>query len=473
LSYIFIMSLIYNVFNYMFGSKKKEPVVQEPVLATEQMVTPPLVLNFFYGAQRTTSDAELYSLANAAAKESLLYTMKTIAYIRSGRGERNLGRRLLGWLQKYDEKQLIENMPLFLKKYGRYDDFIYLPRNSKAMYAYLKHLGNQLVSDHANMELGKSVSLAAKWVPSETSAVNKKTALTFRLARSMKIPISELRKKYLTPLRTYIGILEQKMCAKDWENVDYKKVPFQAFRRHKKAFERNDREKYDAHTVVRPCIAPCIAPHEIVAPYLVGRPLNDELESSWKNVNKMDKTVVLSDVSFSTNGITLLISITLGLLAERVLTFEPNPQFVEVEAETLYEKVQKMRIIPSSSSINICEALKIMMTDNFGGKRLVIVSDMPLNQADSLYNEATRETMEKMFSDAGIKMPQIVYWNVKQNLLTFEEMFGITVVSGFSPDILQCILNGELPTQFNAMMTVLNNDKYDDIKEFYSVEKVI
>ena len=458
------MSLIHNVFNYMFGSNKKVTIDD---VSTAVSVEPPLnnmVLNFFYGAQRTTSDDELYSLANAAAKESLLYTMKTIAYIRNGRGERNLGRRLLAWLQKYDEKQLIENMPLFLKKYGRYDDFIYLPRNSKAMYAYLKHLGEQLVADHANMELGKSVSLAAKWVPSETSAVNKKTALTFRLARSMKIPISELRKKYITPLRTYIGILEQKMCAKDWESVDYKKVPFQAFRRHKKAFERNDREKYEAHTVVRPCVAP----HEIVAPYLVGRPLNEDLEASWKTVNKMDKTVVLSDVSLSTTGITLLISVTLGLLGEQVLTFEPNPQFVELEENTLFNKVQKMRIIPSSSSINICEALKIMMTNNCG-ERLVIVSDMPLNQADSLYNDATREIMEKMFSDAGIKMPQIVYWNVKQNLLTFNEIFGITVVSGFSPDILQCILNGELPTQYNAMMTVLNNEKFDDIREFYSV----
>lgn len=459
------MSLIHNVFNYMFGSKKKVTTIDD--VSTAISVEPPLnnmVLNFFYEAQRTTSDDELYSLANAAAKESLLYTMKTIAYIRNGRGERNLGRRLLAWLQKYDEKQLIENMPLFLEKYGRYDDFIYLPRNSKVMYAYLKHLGEQLVADHANMELGKPVSLAAKWVPSETSAVNKKTALTFRLARSMKIPISELRKKYLTPLRTYIGILEQKMCAKDWENVDYKKVPFQAFRRHKKAFERNDREKYEAHTVIKPCVAP----HEIVAPYLVGRPLNEDLEASWKTVPKMDKTVVLSDVSLSTTGITLLISVTLGLLGERVLTFEPNPQFVEVEENTLFNKVQKMRIIPSSSSINICEALKIMMTNNCG-ERLVIVSDMPLNQADSLYNDATREIMEKMFSDAGIKMPQIVYWNVKQNLLTFNEIFGITVVSGFSPDILQCILNGELPTKYNAMMTVLNNEKFDEIKEFYSV----
>ena len=457
------MSLIYNVFNYMFGSKKKmQEQEQEQEQTTKQMdATTPLVLNFFYGAQRATNDDELYSLANAAAKESLLYTIKTIAYIRSGRGERDLGRRLLAWLQKYDEKQLIENMPLFLEKYGRYDDFIYLPRNSNAMYSYLKHLGNQLVSDHTNMELGKPVSLAAKWVPSETSAVNKKTALTFRLARSMKIPISELRKKYLTPLRTYIGILEQKMCSKDWENVDYKKVPFQAFRRHKKAFKRNDREKYDAHTVVRPCIAP----HEIVAPYLVGRALNEELETRWKTMQKMDKTVVLSDVSFSTNGITLLISITLGLLAERVLTFEPNPKFVEVDGETLYEKVQKMRIIPSSSSTNICEALKRFLTTDKCGERLVIVSDMPLNQADSLYNEATRKIMTQMFLEAGIKMPQIIFWNVKHNLLKFEEMFGITVVSGFSPDILQCILNGELPTQFNAMMTVLNNEKYDDIRE--------
>lgn len=462
-------SLIYNVFNYMFGSNKKGHIqvteqVTEQVTAqvTAQVNATQLVLNFFYGAQRATNDDELYSLANAAAKESLLYTMKTIAYIRSGRGERNLGRRLLAWLQKYDEKQLIENMPLFLEKYGRYDDFVYLPRNSKALYSYLKHLGEQLVADHANMELGKPVSLAAKWVPSETSAVNKKTALTFRLARSMKIPISELRKKYLTPLRTYIGILEQKMCSNNWENVDYRKVPFQAFRRHKKAFERNDRDKYEAHVVVRPCVAP----HEIVAPYLVGRALNEELEASWKTVSKMDKTVVLSDVSLSTTGITLLISVTLGLLAERVLTFEPNPKFVEMDGDTLYKNVQNMRIIPSSSSINVCETLKCILSNKgMDTERIIIVSDMPLNQADSLYNQATREIMTQMFLEAGIKMPKIIFWNVKHNLLKFEEMFGITVVSGFSPDILQCILNGELPTKFNAMMTVLNNEKYDDIKE--------
>ena len=457
------MSLIYNVFSYMFGSSKKK---DEPVQPVEEEKLPSLitpdsrVLHLFYNVGRDSSDEVLDNFATAAAQESLLYTLKTVAYIRNVRGERNLGRRLIQWLQRYDECQLIENMPLFLQKYGRYDDFVYLPRNSKAMYAYLKHLGEQLVVDHANMELGKPVSLAAKWVPSETSAVNKKTALTFRLARSMKIPISELRKKYITPLRTYIGILEQKMCAKDWENVDYKKVPFQAFRRHKKAFERNDREKYEAHTVVRPCIAP----HEIVAPYLVGRPLNEDLEASWETIKKMDKTVVLSDVSLSTTGITLLISVTLGLLGERVLTFEPNPQFVEVDENTLFEKVQKMRIIPSSSSTNICEALKCLLTDKCG-ERLVIVSDMPLNQVDSLYNDATRETMDKMFSDAGIKMPTIVYWNVKHNSLKFEEMFGITVVSGFSPDILHCILNGEPPTRFNTMMTVLNNDKYNDIRE--------
>ena len=87
------MSLIYNVFNYMFGSKKQ--IQEQTVDLQPTTLLNSMVLNFFYGAQRTTSDAELYSLADAAAKESLLYTMKTIAYIRSGRGERDLGRRLL------------------------------------------------------------------------------------------------------------------------------------------------------------------------------------------------------------------------------------------------------------------------------------------------------------------------------------------------------------------------------------------
>ena len=441
----------------MFGSKKKEVVeTMQPDIKT---ITSQYdrVLNLFYNVNRNTGDLDLRNSAKNSAQVSTMITLKIIAYIRSVRGERDLGRRLLGWLQKYDEQQLIENMPLFLNKYGRYDDFVYLPRKSKAMYAYLKYLGEQLVADIANMKLGKPVSLAAKWVPSETSAVNKETAITFRLARVMKVSMSDLRKKYLTPLRTYIGVLEQKMCAGDWTNIDYASIPTEAFKRHIKAFEENDGERFAEYMKSRVQKNSGSLPHEIIAPYFNGLPLDESIETKWREVvTKLNKTVVLGNKS--------LISTTLGLLTDHVITMESVPRFVEITGATVFEKVKNICALPDeSSAVDICTILKLIL-ENMGADKLIIVSDKPLNKADSLYNDATKEIVEKMFLDAGLKMPQIVFWNVSNDSLQFSEILGITMVSGFSLDVLQCILKNELPTPLNVMMNALNNEKFDNIR---------
>jgi len=453
------MSLIYNAFSYMFGSKKKEEVVlPEPVI---KRTSYDQVLNLFYNVNRSTGDLELRNALRNSAQESLMYTLKIIAHIRSVRGERDLGRQLLGWLQKYDEQQLIENMPLFLNKYGRYDDLVYLPRKSKAMHAYLKHLSEQLVADLANMSVGKPVSLAAKWVPSETSAVNKETAITFRLARTMKVSMSDLRKKYLTPLRTYIGVLEQKMCAGDWSSIDYKSLSAEAFKRHIRAFEENDGERFAEYMKTRTKKTSGSLPHEIIAPYFNGQSLDESIEIQWRETRyKLNKTVVLGNKTLMSN--------TLSLLVDHIITLESVPRLVEITGETVFEKVQKILDEGASEGasetpIDICTILKLIF-DNMGAEKLIIVSDKPLSKVDTLYNDATKETVEKMFLDAGLKMPKIVFWNTRNETVQFSETFGITTVSGFSQDVLQCILQNELPTPLNVMMNALSNEKFDEIK---------
>ena len=451
------MSLIYNAFSYMFGSKKKE-VIETKTQQPSNLTPYDCVLNLFYNMNRNTGDLDLRNSAKKSAQVSMMLTLKTIAYIRNVRGERELGRSLLGWLQKYDEQQLIENMPLFLNKYGRYDDLVYLPRKSKAMYAYLKYLGEQLVADLANMELGKPVSFAAKWVPSETSAVNKETAITFRLARTMKVSMSDLRKKYLTPLRKYIGVLEQKMCAGDWHNIDYASIPAEAFKRNINAFKKNDGERFAEYLKNRVPKASGILPHEIIAPYFNGLPLDDSIETKWREVTtKMKKTVVLGNKS--------LISTSIGLLADHFITMDSSvPKIAEITGSTVFEKVQYISALPDDDGvIDICATLKLIF-DNMGADKLIIVSDKPLNKADSLYNDATKETVDKMFLEAGLKIPQIVFWNVAHDSLQFSEAFGMNIVSGYSKDVLQCIMNNELPRPLNVMMNALSNEMFDDIK---------
>ena len=401
------MSLIYKAVNYLFGKQQSDSlpefVVQEPLIEEKKSEA---LINFFYNAD--SNNYEL--LAETAAKECLSQTVKIIAHIRKKNIKCDLSRRLLIWLQKNHQEALIENLPLFMQ--SRHDDFAYLPRNSKTMYAYLNYISEQLVIDRASMDCGNEVSFIAKWIPSETSAINKRTGFTFRLAHTMQITMGELRKNYLSPLRIYIE--------------DTKKTVFP--------------DGLKTH-------------YEIISPYLIGHPLDNRLEEKWVPT-RLNETAVICDVSLSTTGIPLLISVALGLLAEIVLTFEPFPQIVDMVGETLYEKVRKMRTIPSGSNTNICEAIR--QTSGQGIRKLIIVSDMPLSKADSSYNEAARCSLaENSLAENSLADPEIVYWNVKPREIMFEQKSGITVVSGFSPEIFQCILEGKMPTAHNTMITAI------------------
>ena len=46
-----------------------------------------------------------------------------------------------------------------------------------------------------------------------------------------------VKKQYTSPLRQYINVVERYMCEKNWDKIDYSKVPSCAMKRLKKAFE--------------------------------------------------------------------------------------------------------------------------------------------------------------------------------------------------------------------------------------------
>jgi hypothetical protein len=496
--------MLASVFNYVLGRSVREPLKEEEKIentttangAASLSSTGDALVNLFYKAIRGINNDKLFELADEASKESMLYTLKIIAYvrdIRGGKGERELGRALYQWLQQDPsrEKQLIENMWLFLDKYGRYDDMVHLPPKSAAYKEYIRLIGNQLKADIQKGEF-ESVSLVAKWIPSESSALNKKTNFTYRLARSMKIGMPELRKKYLTPLRTKIELLEQYMCSKNWPEVCYEYLPSQALNRHTEAFKRNDSKKYMKYLdslknkTAKVNVA-ALHPHEVVKKYMPNSNVIDDLaEAQWQEILKglpASDAVVLSDVSssmLSDNGLPMLVSITLGILLSsictnpdfkhKVLTFESQPQFVQLSGESLAKDVKTLRHAPWGGSTNICAAFDAILAYK-PVSRLIIVSDMQFNQADSVYNITTYEAMKAKFEAANKKLPHVVFWNVIGEYNDFQALSnvpGVSMVSGFSVDILDAILNGKEITPYETMMRVLNRERYSNI-----VEKII
>lgn len=498
------MSFIKNIFN-IFSKHNHETVSKTSIefTATDNgaislQSSGDDLLNLFVATVRGIDDNRLKMLMDKSAKESMLYTLKIIAYvrdIRGGKGERDIGRQMMNWLLENDEKQLYANMKAFVSEYGRWDDGVYL-RKSVARKHYIELLANQLKDDITNMVNMNPVSLAAKWVPSESSALNKKTGIFFSLAKNMGIKPATLRKSYIAPLRAYIDVLERKMCSKQWDTIEYEKVPSRAMFIHGKpehAFMRNDRERFEEYKN-NLCLgkakinAKTLFPHELVSAYLSLNESDQIIESQWKemiekmrNIGVLDNVLVLSDVSSSMRGMPMLISYTMGLLISslnksdlfrnKVLTFETNPQLVYVGGDTLYEQLSKIKRAPWGGSTNICAAFELILdmikdTHTVMPEKIIIVSDMQFNEADENYN-TNYECISNKFSEAGYKLPHIVFWNVNGSSKDFQvesNTPNVSMISGFSIDILKCVLEAKIPTPYDTMMAALNDPRYDLIR---------
>jgi hypothetical protein len=495
------MSFIKNIFNIFSKPNLEKPPIGLTTTdngAVSLQSSGNDLLNLFVATVRGLDDVRLGELMEKSAKESLFYTLKIIAYvrdIRGGKGERDLGRKMMDWLLEHDERQLYANMKAYIAEYGRWDDGVYL-RKSIARKHYIELLSNQLRDDIVNMVNMKSVSLAAKWVPSEASVINKKTGIFFSLSKNMGISPAVLRKTYIAPLRKYIDVLERKMCAKEWNMVDYEKVPSVAMLKHgrpDRAFQRNDRERFEEYkkklvSGKAKINAQILFPHDVVSQYLTANEADPIVESQWKemvekmrNLGTLDNVLVLSDVSASMEGTPMLISYTMGLLISslntnemfrnRVLTFQSIPQFVNVEGETLFDRLAKIKAAPWGSSTNICSAFELILEKVKGADavmpdKIIIVSDMQFNEADNEY-KTNYESIIIKFEEAGYKIPHIVFWNVNGSSKDFQvasDAPNVSMISGFSTDILKCVLEARNPTPYDTMMAALNDARYDLIR---------
>jgi hypothetical protein len=169
-------------------------------------------LELFNKSHRGILYEELEILLERAYTESPIYTLKCLAHLRDtviGRGERDLSKKSYRWLETNCDWQLIKNMELFIHKYGRWDDFVYLPLGSNASNHYLLLIDKQLTIDLENMKNGCAVSKVAKWIPSEKSSGYNHTGFNKELAKTMGLTNAILKKTYLTPLRKYISGMEQ------------------------------------------------------------------------------------------------------------------------------------------------------------------------------------------------------------------------------------------------------------------------
>ena len=404
--------------------------------------------------------------------------------VRGGAGERKLFRDILFDLVKSDAdraRAVMRKIP----ELGRWDDMLVL-------------LGTELEQDAIVMikeALDHGDGLCAKWMPRKGEQAVK-----------LRVAFGWTPKFYRKRLVELTKVVEQNMCANDWDNINFNHVPSVASSRYKKAFARHTTKyaewvellvKGDPSAKVN---AAAVYPYDVLKG-LIGH-YNTNYDSSqlghikaqWDALpNYIGDANILPIVDVSGSMMTpaggynskskttcLDVAVSLGLyLADKnkgkfkdtFLTFSGSPQLLHLNGNIL-DKIKQMVSSAWEMNTNLHAAMqKILDVANKGGvpqeempEVLLILSDMQFDKC-TRYDDSAMQMIERKFTDAGYKVPKIVFWNLNanDNVPVKFDKHDTALVSGFSPAIMKSVLATDLEqfTPASIMMNTIMSDRYN------------
>jgi len=204
-------------------------------------------LNLFIQLARGINNFDLKELLIKSWEYDKLKTMAIIFNSRDrlkGKKEKTISNNCLIWLR--DNYPLIykKNIMTYIDKYGCWNDLNYIIKKTNNNKFEYKLFASQLKKDKELLEENKNISLCSKWV---INANNKNTIKIARyLFEDIKNYHEKYRKEYLIPLRERLDLIETKLCSKNYEAIDYSKLPSKALSIYKKTFIKYDNNKYSA-----------------------------------------------------------------------------------------------------------------------------------------------------------------------------------------------------------------------------------
>ena len=422
--------------------------------------------------------------------------MKILFYardIRGGLGERKVFRTIIRNLPRTSRSALVKNIQ-YIPEYGRYDDLLEIMDTSckKEVVTFIKE---QLQKDIANIETDE-VSLLAKWLPSINATNIQTVKLGKRLAQCLNMSEKEYRQT-LSKLRAKIKIIENNLREKDY-SFDYSKQPSKAMFKYKKAFIRNDKERYEEflNKVQSGAVkmnTGTLYPYDIVRSIIHGGELSDEekksLDVTWNalpNYTKDENALVVVDGSGSMywggNPQPAEVAQSLavyfaerntGLFKNHFITFSENPRLVEIKGDDIYNKIRFCIGFNECANTNIQKVFELILKTATKNKlsqkdmpeTIYIISDMEFDSCTVDADLTNFEYIKKKFNEKGYKLPRLVFWNVnswQQQVPVKENEQGVVLVSGCTPKIFEMVMDGET-SPYKFMLDTINTERYEKI----------
>ena len=453
------------------------------------------------GAMRSRSDADVLRTFVEAFDEDALLALKTLFYlrdVRGGQGERKIFRTCLKWLAENRTSIFVVNMEN-IAKFGRADD-LFVAFDTKAENAMVKFVRNQLAEDARKPE-GESISLFAKWLPSENTSSVATRKLAHRFIKAFKVTPRKYR-KVLTNLRQRLNIVESKMTDGDWSEINYEQVPSKANLNYKKAFSKHDADRYkqfieDVKAGKKTMNSSALFPYEIIRDIVNNGGADKEaLDALWKSLPDYLKTnphngLVLPDVSgsmdqdYGTKVKAIWVSVSLAIYFAQHSTGFFRDHFLEFSSNAVLRRIVSSNIVDAwkevSNSTTWCGSTRLQsafdailtaaVRENVPQEdlpvSLIIISDMEYDQACNDNESTNFEVIKAKYKAAGYEMPKLIFWNVcarnDHSPVTKDEN-GTALVSGCSPSIFKSIMSESWETPYELMLETLGAERYESVR---------
>lgn len=448
------------------------------------------------GALRSADEQEIINRFSRAFAEDPDLAMKTLFFardVRGGLGERRVFRVAMHWLAENAPASVRKNLPC-IAEYGRWDDLLCLIDTSCGK-DVLDLIRDQIRKDSMEMETGGNVSLLAKWLPSINASSTSTVICAKQIARYMDMSDAQYR-KMLVKLRRQIRIIENNLREKDY-TFDYAQQPSRAMYKYRKAFLRNDGDRYSAFmSEVSKGEAKLnvgtLTPYDIIAPFFEDSIMGAErkaMDATWNAQTDFagsENALVVIDGSGSMYSPLqprpAAVAMSLGIyFAERntgafkdhFITFSESPRLVKVKGNDILEKVNYCRKYNEVANTNIQKVFELILRAAVRNhvpqsempSTLYIISDMEFDCCTKGADLTNFEYAKKIFNKAGYQLPRVVFWNVasrtRQQPVTMNEQ-GVALVSGCSPRIFGMVSAGSL-SPMGYMLDILGAERYAKI----------
>jgi hypothetical protein len=400
--------------------------------------------------------------------------------VRGGAGERQLFKDLvikLAMDRDIHIERIIDKVP----EIGRWDDllsFIDTP--------YWKYASGLIRS-----ALEAQNGLAAKWMP-------RKGEVAARLRKELGWSPKYYRK-------TLVGltkVVETQMCSKEWNNIEFGKVPSLAAARYSKAFERNATEAYSDYkdklvSGEEKVNAGAVYPYDVLKTAL-SNPYSTDLKENKEVIlsqcealpDYLDDSKILPMIDLSGSMRTpaagtlscMDVAISLGLyladknkgdFSDMFISFTDTPTMHHLKGNVL-DKLIQMADTKVGYSTNLAKAFDCLLDVATSKKvdqsdmptHILVLSDMEFDDWSVSGRDVGAFKMAKIkYREAGYELPNLVFWNLNSrsmsNVPVKKDKTGTALISGFSPAIMKSVLACEDMSPENIMIDAVGVDRYN------------